>query len=57
MTRINPEARMNRMQEQVDALLADVHKLRGEMHDLRNASEVERIGAELSPQGKRKAAA
>jgi hypothetical protein len=32
-------------------------KLRGEMHDLRNASEVERIGAELSPQGKRKAAA
>ena len=57
MTRINPEARMNRMQEQVDALLAAVQELRGEMHDLRNASEVEQIGAELSPQGKRKAAA
>jgi hypothetical protein len=55
MTRINPEARMNRMQEQVDALLAAVQELRGEMHDLRNASEVERIADELRP--KRKAAA
>jgi TolA-binding protein len=55
MTRINPEIRMNRMQEQIDRLLGEVEALRGEMHDLRNQAAVDGTAEDLSP--KRKSAA